>query len=145
MIELVVVVVILAVVSAFAAPGFMNAIQKVRTESSQSDLVGMLKEAKRIARSESTTVVVTLANNNSSNSTITLSAGSGLTKNTTLYESIVFEDEATVTFNAIGTVTPPNGESMFRLVVVNEETNLKRYVDVTASGQIVAHFANFNP
>jgi len=145
LIELIIVIVIVAILAAFAAPGFMNTIQKVRTESAQSDLVRMLKEGKRVARSSSTTVSITLDNNVTTGSSLTLAAGSGLNRVETISSGVQFENEIAVIFSALGTVTPPDPDPMFRLVVVNDETAMKRYVDVTASGQIIAHLATFTP
>ncbi|TPW09963.1 MAG: hypothetical protein FD130_2351, partial [Halothiobacillaceae bacterium] len=109
LIELLVVIAIVAIVAAFAAPGLRSMIEKMRLEGDQSALVQALKEAKRIARAEGTTVSVVLKNSVSSNSTVTLRPDNAANKVITLASTSLFDSEQTVTFLSSGTVTPPAG------------------------------------
>ena len=144
-IELIVVVILIAIVAAYASPSFQAMMQKYRVESGQSDLTKVLKEAKRMARMESTTVTVTLANFVNDPSTITLTSSAGANDVTTLAEGVSFGAPVAVTFSAIGTTAPP-ADGFFRITVSHDDVPaLQRFVDVYASGQTVSHLPSFDP
>lgn len=145
LIELIVVVVMLSIIASVATPSFQSMIRKVKLEGGQGDVVKMLKEAKRIARSESTTVSVTLDNQASAPSRVILASNSGVGKTEDISAGVTFESEQTVVFTAMGAVTPPPGQPLFRLVLEDAVTSQKRYVDVTATGQVISHSPNFSP
>lgn len=146
LIELIVVIITVAILAAAVTPAFSDMIQRLRLESDQSALVQALKEAKRIATSQGTTVTVTLANPVNSNSTITLSANNNVgNKVSTLSKSSTFGTPGVIVFLANGVVTLPPGGSRVRLFVKNEQIDQKRYVDITAAGQVIEQLAGFTP
>lgn len=144
-VEVIVVVVVLSILASFAAPSFSFTLQKYRLESSQKTLVEFLKEAKRLARTESTTARVILENIDDEPSTLTLNTISGFSREKTLYTGVTFDESRTITFSAIGTITPPDGAGMFRIVLTSSDIDQNRYVDVVASGMTVSHNATFSP
>lgn len=145
LIELVVVVVLMSIVASFAVPSFQNMTQKHRTDSAQSEVVKVLKQAKRIARTEATTATVELANFVADPSSITLTSNSGTNEVITLADKVVFETPLSITFSAIGSTTPPDGQGFFRITILHEDTPFVRHVDVYASGQTVNHLPSFQP
>ena len=144
-VEVIVVVVMLSILASIAAPSFSFALQKYRLESSQKTLAEFLKEAKRLARTESTTARVILDNTDDEPSTLTLNTTSGFSREKTLYNGVSFNEDQTIVFSAMGTTTPPDGAGMFRLILTSSEIGQSRYVDVVASGIVVAHNATFSP
>lgn len=144
LVELLVTLAVVAIVSTYAVPGFSHLFEKMQLEGDQSDVLKALKDAKRFARSESTVVRVELKSNGSSPDTVVMRPVNGSSVTTTLSSVGKFEKEQTIIFTASGTVIPPSDEPMYSIVLESDSSE-KRYVEVTASGQIAGQYAGYTP
>lgn len=145
LIELIIVIVVITILVTAVSPSLSDMVQRFRLDRDQSRLAEVLKEAKRIAKTEITMVSVILENHQGDNSSVTLSPNNADPDVSKLSDSSIFETIETVRFSATGAVTPPDGMSYIRLVLKNESISQKRYVDITASGQIISQQAGFQP
>jgi len=141
-IEMLVTVALIGILAGVATPSFLSMMDNMALKKSQDTVLVALKKAKRIARSQGTIVVVTISNTPAN---ININPSNAAPKNHTLSENISFENDTVITFSSVGTVTPPAGEAMFRIKTKSSATNNARYVDITASGQIIVRRMGFAP
>lgn len=141
-IEMLVTVSVIGIMAGIATPSFLNMMDNMALKKSQNTVLVSLKKAKRIARSQGTIVVVSISNTPAN---ININPNNAAPKDYTLSENISFGNDAIITFSSGGTVTPPAGEEMFRIKTISSSTGNARYIEITASGQIIVRRMGFTP
>lgn len=141
-IEMLVTVAIIGIMAGVAAPSFLSMMDNMALKKSQDTVLVALKKAKRIARSQGTLVVVNITNTPAN---ININPNNAVSKNYSLPENISFGNTTEIKFSSAGTVTPDDGDAMFRIKTVSSSTGHARYVEITASGQIIIRRMGFTP
>ncbi len=103
LVELLVVVAILAIMAALAAPDMRTIMREHYLKSAQDTLVQSLRKAKYVARSNGTTVTVTIGKGE--HEVRLVSDDNTVSDHITLPRSITVSDNVEIVFKPIGTVT----------------------------------------